>query len=61
MKKMSAVAYTLFLLTLVYIGVAFAVFELRHPWTTNAEQRAWMWSAVRFNRVPYEVMRQRTN
>lgn len=49
----------LLIVLLAWVGIADTVFRFRHPWTSSAERLVWIASAMRFESVPYPVMRPR--
>lgn len=57
--KVYAIAYVLLVVFAVYVAVAAATFRIRHPWMTDTEAQVWIGSTLRFEKVPYDVMRPR--
>lgn len=58
-KLLNKLVKALLIGALAYVAVAVVVFRYRHPWATDAEHERWVWSALRFKSVPYDVMRPR--
>lgn len=59
MNRLKLHAFALVVTIFVYAAIASLVFQVRHPWATDTERQVWIGSTLRFEKVPYEVMRPR--